>query len=285
MRSTPFFLLYTLVVHNASSMTTTQPWSVQSWCDSVRNPLWPFAYSKYHNHTEEIKGRTSTNLQDMRHVCETRGVRSKCHICEEIRCGAYRNSTCQFQIQGVSYDELSVNIPTVTDAPFVIPRDNGQYYHRYDYGGDNISHVCLHLTTGCGSSFLDDYSHCQLRCWGYHEGTNNNSTSNIDDRQEFMTSSIRMKSVNRTLSHTAYWTPRQPGIIWEYPRVAYMQENVKGAHPMMGYRSAYASSIVPPLNPRKYGPHTSNPQGFSFTLAGSIDGEEGFVDGEDHKAR
>ena len=29
-------------------------------------------------------------FQDMRHKCSIAGVQSKCHVCEDIKCGAYR---------------------------------------------------------------------------------------------------------------------------------------------------------------------------------------------------
>lgn len=50
----------------------------------------------------EKKGRTNTNLQDERHECDRRGVRSKCHVCEDIKCDEDLGSTCEYQLQGVS---------------------------------------------------------------------------------------------------------------------------------------------------------------------------------------
>lgn len=50
----------------------------------------------------ETKGRVNTNMQDERHQCDRRGVRSKCHICEDIICGSDLASSCSYQLQGVS---------------------------------------------------------------------------------------------------------------------------------------------------------------------------------------
>ncbi|CAM9556663.1 unnamed protein product, partial [Sphacelaria rigidula] len=50
----------------------------------------------------EGKGKVNTNVQDDRHACDRRGVRSKCHLCEDIACGNDLNSTCGYQLQGVS---------------------------------------------------------------------------------------------------------------------------------------------------------------------------------------
>ena len=125
-------------------MQIARPWTTQHWCHSVINPQWPFAYSKYHDQIEETKGRVSTNKQDIRHECNTRGVQSKCHICEDIVCGPddnnkNKNQTCHFQLQGVSWEDMTRNIPTVSDSAWAV---NG--LHRYDFGG-NLRHmfVCI----------------------------------------------------------------------------------------------------------------------------------------------
>lgn len=230
------------------AMRIAHPWTTKHWCNSVRNPSWPFSYSKYKNQLEEIKGRTSTNEQDMRHECESRGVQSKCHICEDIVCGnnnQHNNndgasratssspSICHFQIQGVNWHELSRNIPTVTDVPWAVGGN-----HRYDFGGNDknnhTSHVCLYLSgsSPCRSAFGTDYSNCKLRCWGA------NSSSSLLQQQ-----------------------PDSVG--WEYPK----------AHVNEGR----------PRNPKKYGNLTTVQQGYTFTLAGGD--EEGFMDGFEHEAR
>lgn len=62
-----------------------------------------------HSHWQvEAKGRTNTNLQDERHACDRRGVRSKCHMCENIMCGEDLDSECSYQLQGVSYPVILV---------------------------------------------------------------------------------------------------------------------------------------------------------------------------------
>jgi len=73
------------------------------------------AYQKYAHQSVESKGRVNSNLQDMRHKCVTYGGESKCHICEEIE-----NGTINYQLQGVAWEEMAHNIPTVTDSPFAV---------------------------------------------------------------------------------------------------------------------------------------------------------------------
>ena len=224
-------------------MRITRPWSTKHWCESVRKPEWPFAYSKYKGQVEETKGRVSTNEQDMRHKCETRGVQSKCHICEDIFCGA--DDVCHFQIQGVQYDKMSSNIPTVSDIPWAVGGN-----HRYDFG--NASHICLHLSSECSSAFLTNYSNCQLRCWGYESGIINQMEQD-------------------TIPHTASWTRDLLTDIWEYPKMHQSNKN-------------NMDDFIP-RNPKKYGRLERNPQGYVFTLAGSSHGMEGFEDGVDVQAR
>ena len=171
-------------------------WATKHWCDSVLNPTWPFAYAKYVGQIEETKGRTSSNKQDVRHECDARGVRSKCHVCEDIACGADKNQKCHFQLQGQSRQD-DVNIPTISDVPWAV---NGS--HRYDFGGFTTTHVCLYLssTSFCQSSFHADYSKCELRCWGYRE---NNAV--VETHMEELIS-------------TPWEEGSSPTITWEYPR-------------------------------------------------------------------
>ena len=63
-------------------------------------------------------------LQDMRHKCVTYGGESKCHICEEIE-----NGTINYQLQGVAWEEMAHNIPTVTDSPFAVCRAHHNVAH------------------------------------------------------------------------------------------------------------------------------------------------------------
>jgi hypothetical protein len=160
-------------------MQVSRTWTTEEWCRTVVDPQWPFAYSKFHSQTEERNGRLFSNLQDVRHECETRGVQSKCHLCKDIDCGRSEKwsagrgnhnnqsttstSTCHFQLQGVSTADMSKNVPTVSDIPWAVGG-----LHRYDYGGQNVSHICLHMSGGyCQSNYGKDYSNCVVRCWGH----------------------------------------------------------------------------------------------------------------------
>eukprot|EP00986_Skeletonema_menzelii_P003076 scaffold902_cov146-Skeletonema_menzelii.AAC.1 len=230
------FLVLSLLLPACLGMQIHRHWSTQNWCDSVVNPTWPFAYSKYIGQKEETKGRVSTNKQDVRHECDARGVQSKCHICEDIVCGTQKNQTCHFQLQGLSWQD-EINIPTISDVPWAV---NGA--HRYDFGGITTTHVCMYLSgsPACQSSFHTDYSMCTLRCWGHGE----NGTA--------------LRITTDELKSTPWESGSYPTTTWEYPRLK------EGDTPR-------APSF--------------NPQGYIFTLAGSINGEEGFVDGEGLDAR
>jgi len=257
-------------IATTNAMQMARPWTTKPWCQSVIEPEWPFAYSKYHGQIEETKGRVSTNRQDVRHVCETRGVQSKCHICEEITCGDPPGSgICQFQIQGVSWHDMSVNIPTVSDVPWAV---NGS--HRYDFGGEFTTHVCMYLSGSsengtCQSSFGEDYSHCQLRCWGYGEslsGKSNEVTAvtRMEGEPDGKWPNHRLDSLKGV--NSTPWEEPSPTVSWEYPK------------------SLDGDEV--PKNPNARGQnYSSNPQGFVFTLAGSKDGEEGFRDGLGSEAR
>jgi len=258
------------------ALQITRPFTTQQWCSSVIQPQWPFAYSKYNGQTEETKGRVSTNIQDARHVCNTRGVQSKCHICEDIIvCGDNPNNNddqkqvSHFQLQGVAYEDMSINIPTVSDAPWAV---NGT--HRYDFGGETTTHVCMYLsgTPPCQSTFGEDYSQCELRCWGY-----GSTMSGVNSTAEYVT---KMES---ELDDSSTWPNHRLGSIhgvnstpWELPL------------PTMAWNyPKYLGSEELPINPNsdvgeKY---SFNPQGFVFTMAGSLDGEEGFIDGLSTNAR
>eukprot|EP00935_MAST-01C_sp_MAST-1C-sp1_P002723 g2723.t1 len=186
-------------------MRVYRPWTSKHWCDSVVEPQWPFAYSKYQNQLLEFKGRVNSNIQDVRHKCSIAGVQSKCHICEPIKCGRYEiqtnvsitqevgwqgqihvdgdtvngevwtkshvgltsesdfSDTCEYQLQGVEWKDLSKNIPTVSDTPWAI---DGR--HRNDFG--SAKHICVMMSGGyCISPYAKDYSQCTVRCWGYDQ--------------------------------------------------------------------------------------------------------------------
>jgi hypothetical protein len=201
----------------------------------------------------------------VRHQCDTRGVRSKCHVCEDFECNTTSDDGgCHFQLQGVSTEMMSVNIPTVSDVPWAV---GGR--HRYDFGGETTTHVCVHLWgDGCSSSFGVDYSNCELRCWGFGIMTGRNATVTSVTRME------RGEDDGRWPNHrldsldgvnSTPWLEKTPVISWEYPRFV-GDETPKNP---MGGREKY----------------DYNPQGFVFTLAGSENGEDGFVDGTGSEAR
>ncbi len=294
-------------------MKIRRPWTTKHWCASVIEPEWPFAYSKYEHQIEESKGRVSSNKQDVRHKCQTQGVQSKCHICENIQCGendddvwtTKKNSTstnsnsawkmCHFQLQGVQWDEMSKNIPTVTDVPFAVGGT-----HRYDYGGENTTHVCMYMSgkKPCQSHSGRDYSSCVVRCWGYLPGQlsgRNNTvgpTSRVvklhgngveggdkdfdddddddDDQSDDDQSddvgiwpNLKLALKQNGLNSTPWLLP-QPTATWSYPKSDLVGNNI-------------TYNIGPTLE--------LLPQGFTFTLAGSIDGQEGFQDGKGPEAR
>ena len=56
------------------AMRLYRPWTSKHWCDSVVEPQWPFAYSKFPQQHLERKGRVNSNIQDMRHKCAPAGV-------------------------------------------------------------------------------------------------------------------------------------------------------------------------------------------------------------------
>ena len=259
-------ILLLLLLPASLSMQIDRPWTTKNWCESVVQPEWPFAYSKYKGQLEETKGRVSTNFQDVRHECDTRGVQSKCHICEDIACGPQMDQRCHFQLQGVSWEDMSVNIPTVSDVPWAVYGS-----HRYDFGGESTTHVCMYLsgTPPCQSNFGQDYSECELRCWGFGD-----SLSGLNSTAEFVTimeGELDGKWPNHRVdsSHgvnSTRWELPSPTMAWNYPRFAEGDET--------------------PMNPISASKNYSfNPQGFVYTLAGSQNGEEGFVDGLGSDAR
>jgi hypothetical protein len=242
------------------AMQIRRPWTTKDWCESVMSVEWPFAYSKIHNQTEERKGRVLSNYQDMRHVCQTRGVQSKCHICEDITCGYNRTEKCNFQIQGVSSREMSRNIPTITDVPWAVGG-----LHRYDFGNEIMSHVCMYLSSvyPCQSNFGGNYSRCIIRCWGFNSPPGGHLPGDYsllnglptgvwpNARDDFV------KGVNSTP-----WTLPAPTQTWNFPK----------------HNSTSLRNIRQVLWSEYY-----TPQGFVFTFAGS--GDPGFVDGQRDEAR
>lgn len=179
-----YFLSIPLSVNPWRQYTT---WSDRQWCEQVVDPLWPYAYDKFPGSPlsasgmrssafySEHKGRTASNYQNMEHICDIRGVESKCYRCEPIACGTDLSSICQYQLQGVLWDELPKNIPTITDSPFAV---GPLVLHRHDFA--HAERICV-ITSGqeCvyGTNPQDpiknnyDYSHCAIRCWGANSPT------------------------------------------------------------------------------------------------------------------
>ncbi len=262
----------------SDAMQIRRTWTTKHWCESVKDPEWPFAYSKFPGQREEKKGRVLSNRQDVRHECQTKGVASKCHICEQFQCGGGNGSngssstsfeTCHFQLQGVSTDQMSKNIPTVSDVPWAVGGS-----HRYDFGGLNTSHVCMYMSGGsCQSSYAEDYSKCKLRCWGYEQ--HHDSSHSSDNHSSFYTnkpgdativegeSSGRWPNARNDYLHGVRmtpWTLPMPTQTWSFPK---QDENQIIGNPRNNSQSGMDAL----------------PQGFTFTLAGGDSGEQGFLDG------
>ena len=83
-----------------------------------------------------------------------------------------------YQLQGVEWDNLPPNVPTVSDAPFAV---GPSVIHRYDVGAAN--RICL-LTSGgdclrTSAPPNDDYSTCSVMCWGANSANRPVSASRI----------------------------------------------------------------------------------------------------------
>jgi hypothetical protein len=149
-------------------MRVFKAWDTREPCEKIQSPRWPFAY--YKNEPREHKGRVTSNFQNLGHVCQVRGTRSKCHRCEVFGC---EGGTCPLQIQGVNASLMPKNIPTNSDTPWAV---NG--LHRNDFGGTG-TWVCTMLSGGkCVNPLTEetDFSDCVTRCWGHGLGTTNIAT-------------------------------------------------------------------------------------------------------------
>jgi hypothetical protein len=156
-------VLATLLVE-AGGFKMHQAWSTKHWCESVLVPEWPLEYGKTAGQTLELKGRTSSSAQHFGHSCMRRGAQSKCHRCEEIECDGSR---CQYQLQGIPYAALPLNLPAATDTPWAV---GGA--HRNDFGNASTAGVCVMLSGGpCVDPVGTDYSACSVRCWGFTSGS------------------------------------------------------------------------------------------------------------------
>lgn len=186
-----------------SGWRISRPWTEKSWCASVVEPEWPFAYSKFVGQEWERKGRTNIDRQDVRHECSTFGVESKCHRCEND----------EFQLQGVNIVEMSRNVPTASDAAWAV---NGS--HRYDFGSNETTHVCVILSGGnCTSPVAKaDMRNCASRCWGWQEGRPRPTSTGMDDS-------------------------REDDVVWEYPKRSTAQGEVatlSGSPRLKGFRDS-----------------------------------------------
>ena len=189
----------------------------------------------------------------MRHECEAKGTEAKCHICEDIKCGSSLDKICNYQLQGVKTSEMSKNIPSVSDIPFAVGGT-----HRYDFGNTATSHVCLHLSETCSSSYKVDYSSCELRCWGH-------GMTGADAKAEYhLESSSYALHAENSGAITVPWLDPKPSDVWDYPK----------SLPGEG-----------PRNPNTNPALSYNPQGYVYTHSGSSDGSSGFKDGPASDAR
>ena len=59
---------------------------------------------------------------------------TKCYRCEDVTC--VDGVTCHFQIQGMDYDKLPRNIPTVSDTPWAVGGS-----HRNDFS--SAERICV----------------------------------------------------------------------------------------------------------------------------------------------
>lgn len=148
-------LLGLVSVHGMVAPAMPNP-TRESWCNSVVDPPWPFAYN-----VSSIRQGSMTRYS---RECSVYGVQAECHRCESIPCGPSLNQTCSYQIQGVEWTSLPSNTPTNTRQVWAV---GGAF--RYDYA--NATHFCVFLSDGqCTSPYADDYSSCSIRCWGFQAG-------------------------------------------------------------------------------------------------------------------
>ena len=133
--------------------------------------------------------------------------------------------------------------------------------HRYDFGGSMTTHVCLHLSAkNCSSAFYkpnDDYSDCELRCWGHGLGSS-------PVPQDHLEAASYLQGADSAGAKTIPWLDPNPTDVWAYPK---------------------SLASEGPRNPRTNPELSYNPQGYVYTHAGSTSGAKGFVDGPSYDAR
>eukprot|EP01038_Epipyxis_sp_PR26KG_P004469 gene4469-6320_t len=221
-------------------------YSIRTVCENAKDPNFPYAYSKYSSQSLESKARVNSNLQDFRHQCGVLGGRSKCHICEEIECLS-DSGVCNLQLQGVNRTDMAVNIPVVSDYAWSI---GGNF--RSDYGNENVTHFCVFTSGGsCIQPQSTDFSNCTIRCFGY----------GFNSPAKKLNASAR--SVVDLYPGMGKWKDDGQVDLWSYPKNCdelYANDNINCT-----YSGQYNNTP------------SYNPQGFTFTVAGS--GRSGFHDG------
>lgn len=165
---------------------------------------------------------------------------------------ATSNCSLQFQgIEGTLSTVMSTNIPTVSDVAWAV---NGK--HRFDYGGNTTTHYCVFLSGGdCILPSTKDFGQCKIRCFGYGNHTKAART---------------YPAANVTLIDTypgmGRWKDDGMVDIWSFPK------NCGELSTYDGRNCTYAGRT----------PTNFNPQGFTFTLAGTAN-SPGFKDGNKAK--
>ena len=153
-------------------------------------------------------------------------------------------------MQGIQSSQISINIPTVSDTAWAVGGG-----HRNDFGGKNTTHFCTFLTgADCVDPLNNNFQHCVTRCFGY--GFKEPAIA-IAPKQR---SIVDFYPVMKTLS---------PGVeqsdLWEYPKNCAEQFERTGK--MCNTTGNGILAVTPNFNP----------QGFTFTIAGT--GNIGFTDG------
>jgi hypothetical protein len=199
----------------------------------------------------------NTNQQDFRHSCQTRGGRSKCHVCEDIECSS-DTGLCALQLQGVKLEDMSVNIPTVSDVAWPV---NGS--HRWDYGGRFVTHFCVFLSGGtCVLPSNTDFSNCSVRCFGY--GFHRRA-------KEVPIPRYSVKDIYPIMQ--TQWQESYLVDGWRYPSNCETLSQFGENCTYSSSKSSIALNLIPSFNP----------QGFTFTVAGT--GSGGFLDGPPETAQ
>lgn len=177
---------------------------------------------------------------------------------------------------------MAQNIPTVTDSAWAV---GGK--HRKDFGGSTVSHFCVFISgngysptnvrTSCIQPSTTDFTGCKLRCFGYFGwlGTSSQCTSS-----EIKTATCtKAKPASHLIAANSTIIDKHDGMgrwkddgqvdVWAYPR------NCTELSSKLGQTCTYSGvSLKKP---------SFNPQGFTFTQAGS--GTAGFLDGTSTQAQ